>query len=103
MKTYIGVDLGGTNVRAARVDENGKILEVVKESTEIEQGVDHVMDKIVRMITSLDRWNECQGIGLGVPGPVDTLRGMMMLSTNLPGFTKYPMCEEISKRCGLPA
>lgn len=102
MKTYIGVDLGGTNVRVAKVDENGKILEVVKESTEIDQGVSHVMDKIVRMITSLDHWEECQGIGLGVPGPVDTQRGVMMLSTNLPGFKDYPLCEEISQRCGLP-
>ena len=102
MKTYIGVDLGGTNVRAAKVDENGKVLAVVKESTEIEQGVAHVMDKIVRMIQSIDGWKSCQGIGLGVPGPVDTNKGVMMLSTNLPGFKGYPMCEEIAKRTGLP-
>ena len=97
MKTYIGVDLGGTNVRVAKVDENGKILEVVKESTEIDQGVSHVMDKIVRMITSLDHWEECQGIGLGVPGPVDTQRGVMMLSTNLPGFSVL----EIERLCSV--
>lgn len=103
MKNYIGVDLGGTNVRAAKVDENGKVLEVVKESTEIEKGVAHVMDKIVRMIQSIDGWESCQGIGLGVPGPVDTAKGIMMLSTNLPGFTGYPMCEEITRRTGLPA
>lgn len=103
MNTYIGVDLGGTNVRAAKVDETGKIIDVVKESTEIELGVEHVIDKIVRMIQSLDGYENAKGIGLGVPGPVDTEKGVMMLSTNLPGFTGYPMCEEISKRCGLKA
>ena len=41
MKAYIGVDLGGTNVRVAKVDENGTILQMVKEATEIEQGVEH--------------------------------------------------------------
>ena len=35
MKTYIGVDLGGTNVRVAKVDETGAILQIVKEPTEI--------------------------------------------------------------------
>lgn len=101
MKTYIGVDLGGTNVRVAKVDEDGKILDVIKESTEIEFGVSHVMDKIERMIKSIDNWEKCEGIGMGVPGPVDTVNGVMMLSTNLPGFTGYPMCAEIEKRTGL--
>ena len=36
MKTYIGVDLGGTNVRVAKVDETGAILQIVKEPTEID-------------------------------------------------------------------
>ena len=43
MKTFIGVDLGGTNVRAAKVDEQGQLLQVVKEATEIDKGVDHVI------------------------------------------------------------
>ena len=34
MKTYIGVDLGGTNVRVAKVDESGNVLQVLKEETE---------------------------------------------------------------------
>ena len=54
MKTYIGVDLGGTNVRAAVVDENGKILEMKKTSTEIHLGTAHVMGKIKDLIKSLD-------------------------------------------------
>lgn len=103
MKTYIGVDLGGTNVRVAKVSENGEILSVVKEKTEINLGVEHVISKIVRMIQSLEGWESCNGVGLGVPGPVDTARGVMMLATNLPGFEQYPLSEEITKRTGLPA
>ena len=40
MKTYIGVDLGGTNVRVAKVDENGNILQLVKQPTEVDKGRD---------------------------------------------------------------
>lgn len=102
MRYYIGVDLGGTNVRVAKVDENGKIIEVVKEKTEIHLGVDHVLNKIERMVRSISNWQECKGVGLGVPGPVDTLNGVMMLATNLPGFEKYPLAEEMKKRLNLP-
>lgn len=102
MKYYIGVDLGGTNVRAAKVDELGHIVEVVKEATEIEQGVEHVISKMIRMIQSLSDYQNCEGIGLGVPGPVNTALGVMSLATNLPGFENYPLCETIQKHIGLP-
>lgn len=102
MKTYIGVDLGGTNVRVAKVSENGEILEVVKKSTEINLGVDHVIDRIVSMIKSIDGYEKCGGVGMGVPGPVDTVNGVMMLATNLPGFEGFPMVKTISERVGLP-
>ena len=86
MKYYIGVDLGGTNVRVARVSEQGQIVKVIKEATEIEQGVEHVLDKIIRMIEEIGELDTISGIGMGVPGPVDTDNGVMMLATNLPGF-----------------
>lgn len=81
MKTYIGVDLGGTNVRAAKVDEQGNLLQVVKQATEIDRGVDHVIQKIISMIESIDGYEQCVGIGMGVPGPVDTKNGKMMLAS----------------------
>lgn len=96
MKTFIGVDLGGTNVRVAKVDEQGNLLQVVKEATEIEQGVEHVIEKIIHMIEAIDGYGECMGIGMGVPGPVDTKRGVMMMATNLPGFEGYPLAERLS-------
>ena len=86
MKTYIGVDLGGTNVRAAIVDEKGNILEMKKTATEINKGTTHVMTKIKDLIRSLDGYEKTSGIGLGVPGPVDTVNKVMVLASNLPGF-----------------
>lgn len=54
MKTYIGVDLGGTNVRVAKVDETGAILQIVKEPTEIGKGVEQVVSKIISMIERIE-------------------------------------------------
>ena len=95
MSNFIGVDLGGTNVRVAKVSSEGTVLQIIKEATEIEKGVQHVIDKICRMIESIDGYTECLGIGLGVPGPVDTREGKMIIATNLPGFEGYPLASKI--------
>lgn len=102
MKTYIGVDLGGTNVRAAIVDEKGNILEMKKTSTEINKGTTHVMTKIKDLIRSLDGYEKTNGIGLGVPGPVDTVNKVMVLASNLPGFEGYPIAKEIEEEFNIP-
>ena len=77
MKYYIGIDLGGTNVRTLLVDENGESYSEVKGPTECQNGPDYVCDKIIKQIESLDT-SVCgglqgvEGIGIGAPGPVDT-------------------------------
>lgn len=102
MKTYIGVDLGGTNVRVASVDEEGTIKQMVKEPTEIGKGTEHVITKIISMIEKIDGHENCVGIGMGVPGPVDTVNGKMVLATNLPGFEGYPIARRIEDHFHIP-
>ncbi len=96
MKTYIGVDLGGTNVRVAKVDENGNILQLVKQPTEVDKGREYVVEKIISMIESIEGYEDCAGIGMGVPGPVDTKNKVMILSTNLSGFKGFEFAKIIS-------
>ncbi len=102
MKKYIGIDLGGTNVRVARVDESGHIEAMVKSPTEIINGYDFVMGNILAMINQVDEKKECLGIGMGVPGPVDTVAQVMTMSSNLPGFAHQPIAEQIEATTGLP-
>lgn len=102
MKTYIGIDLGGTNVRVAKVSEQGQILASVKGPSYGTQGSVKVMENLKEMIRELPDWKSCVAIGLGVPGPVDTKAKTMILSTNLPGFTGYPLALELEKEFGMP-
>lgn len=107
MKYYIGIDLGGTNVRTLLVDETGKSYSEVKDSTERENGPDYVCAKIIRQISSLDTsvcggLSNVEGIGIGVPGPVDVVKGTMIMATNLPGFENYPICEKLADKFNLP-
>ena len=54
MKYYIGIDLGGTNVRTLLVGENGTVYAEVKDNTERENGPDYVCTKIIKQIEALD-------------------------------------------------
>ena len=102
MNYYIGIDLGGTNVRVAKVSEKGDIIQMIKESTEIDQGVDHVMNKIIHMIEGIDDYQRVKGIGMGVPGPVETKTGTMLLASNLAGFEGYCIKNPIEKYFNIP-
>lgn len=102
MNYYIGIDLGGTNVRVAKVSEKGDIIQMIKESTEIDQGVDHVMNKIIHMIEGIDDYQCVKGIGMGVPGPVETKTGTMLLASNLAGFEGYCIKDPIEKYFNIP-
>lgn len=103
MKKYIGVDLGGTNVRCSIIDEEGKVLETVANESYAKEGPDKVLNNIYSLIRQLPDWDKCQGIGIGVPGPCDQASGSMFMSTNLPGFTAYPFAKSVTDELGLPA
>lgn len=108
MKYYIGIDLGGTNVRTLLVDENGKVHSEVKGATEATKGPEYVYEKICGQIDTLDL-SACgglegvEGIGIGVPGPVDTVNKVMVMATNLPGFENYQICHKLQAKYNIPA
>lgn len=103
MKTYIGVDLGGTNVRAAIVDEDGKVLIQKKSPSYAQEGKEKVMDTIINLIKALPDYESCSGIGVGVPGPCDEKTGSMVLATNLPGFEGYSIANKLEETFHMPS
>ena len=54
MSTYIGIDLGGTNVRVSKVDEKGNILQTVKSNSYGDQGPEVVMPNLKNLIRQID-------------------------------------------------
>lgn len=103
MKKYIGVDLGGTNVRVAVVDENGNVLAQKKSPSYAQVSVEKVMENIEELISGLPEYDKCSGIGVGVPGPCDQKTGSMVLATNLPGFQGYSIASRLSLKFNMPA
>jgi len=99
----IGVDLGGTNLRAAAIDAQGKMLDKIAGSTPIEAGRNAVIDDMVQSIETLRaRLGEhnLAGVGIGIPGFILMDKGIVIGSNNMPEFENYPVRDEIEKRLG---
>ena len=102
MKTYVGIDLGGTNVRVAKVTAEGEVLYQEKSPSYGQEGPEKVMANLFSMIGRVPGLKDCSGIGIGVPGPCDTVKNVMLMSSNLPGFTGYPIAAAIEAEFGIP-
>jgi glucokinase len=100
----IGVDLGGTNLRAAAIDRDGKMLDKISGSTNFSEGREAVLSDIVSAISTLrSRFGAdgLGGIGVGVPGFIRIREGFLTGSNNLPYLEDYPVRDEVSRRLGV--
>ena len=102
----IGVDLGGTNMRIAAVEDTGRQLETIHTSTDLTRGRDAVIREMCDAIQSLrNKFSGSHvflGAGVGVPGIIDMESGMVHAASNLPGWNDYPVKDEIQRRLGTP-
>lgn len=107
MNHYIGVDLGGTNLRAAIADiETGQIFHQRKRPTLAAEGQEAVISRIVQLIRELiqaDGVASIKGVGIGVPGTPDLDTGVIQFLPNLPGkWLNVPLQEIIEDQVQLP-
>ncbi len=109
MKAVIGVDLGGTSMLAAVVDDRkGKVLGESKRKTRPELGAAGVTERIVASVNAALkeadlRRKDVVGVGIGIPGPIDTDRGVVIRGPNLgPTWDSYPLQETLVRALDLP-
>lgn len=99
----IGIDLGGTNLRAAAFDSSGAELGKVSGQTAVREGPGAVLEDMCEAVDHLRRQlgqERLTGIGAGVPGNIDMARGVIVGWGNVPSFNGFPMREELSRRLG---
>lgn len=101
MKYAIGIDVGGTNIRIAVVDENGQLHDVYKEST-IATDIESLRKQILSLIKRIDlNKYKIEGIGIGVPGPVKP-DGTVIYIPNLNISTSFNLKKMIEEETNLP-
>jgi len=105
-KLKIGIDLGATKMKMALVDERARVFyrrEIAtpfnaKKAGLIDSIVDNTRDIIIQ---SGAKKKDIHGIGIGVPGPVDSDRGIVRYFPNIKGWKGVPLKAILEKRLGL--
>lgn len=106
--TYvIGMDLGGTKILAAMVDEEGQIVAEVKLRTKAEKGPDAVIARMADAARQAARqagieWAAVKAVGIGAPGPMNPVTGIVYNPPNLPGWDEIALGPQLSEALAIP-
>ena len=101
----IGIDIGGTRLRAALVDRAGTLLARAETPTLAGEGPAAVIAQIVRLVEQVGQEATGEGIagaGVSSPGPIDTVRGLALGVPTLKGWNGVPIADMIAEALDLP-
>ena len=92
----VGIDIGATSLEIALADINGSILKRVAEPTDVRQPPEEILGRCSMLTLELIvahgvRPEQILGIGVGVPGPVDFTRGVLVAPPLMPDWENYPI------------
>lgn len=105
---YIGMDLGGTQLRVGVADARGRLRTILRRPTEAHRGRQHVIERIVAVVYDVlvadgTKASAVKALGLSMPGPVDPAAGIVISPPNLPGFVNVPLNRILTKATGIPS
>ncbi len=106
-ETYVGIDVGGTNIKIGLFDAELKLLSKTSVTTDADMGPEIVIDKMARTVKDLLAdaglpLDDIVAIGIGTPGPAKYSEGIIIRSTNMPKFKNVPICKMLNERLGAP-
>ncbi|MFN3652886.1 MAG: ROK family protein [Armatimonadota bacterium] len=106
-RCVIGVDLGGTNARAALIDPDGKIVAQARRPSLQDQPAEATLRQIGDACEEAIREagverSEVLGVGIGLPGIMDSETGICFWSPNFPHWKDVPIGPAVSERLGVP-
>jgi glucokinase len=105
---YVGIDVGGTNVKVGVVTSEGRSLSRVRVRTQAKKGpaagIENIYAAVERAIAESGlTLDDMRAIGVATPGTMDIPAGMILEPPNLPGWVNIPIRQLVSDRFGKPA
>ncbi len=104
--TFLGIDLGGTAIKAGLVSRDWRLLNCMSVPTNAEEGREAVVNRLVCLVGRLQCCGAhapgVKGIGIGCPGPLDVDAGVILVAPNLPGWENVPLRRLIERQTGIP-
>lgn len=106
MHYALGVDVGGTKVSVTLGNSRGKILakELLPTRTgkRARQGIREMTVALAELKSVSRRYGKVRGIGVGIPGPMDPKKGVVVRSPHLLGWEGFPLKSYLEKKLRLP-
>jgi glucokinase len=104
---FVGIDVGGTNIKLGLVDNEGEALSYHSMRTEQDKGAEDACSRMREAVQELIKKagvskSDVARAGLATPGPMDISKGMILRPGNLPGWWDFPIRERVSHHIGLP-
>lgn len=99
-KSIIGVDLGGTNVRAGKVSNN-EITDIYSQQITSHETKEFVVQQVIETIEKVFD-SSVDGIGIGVPSIVDVEKGIVYEVQNIPAWDQVYLKEILEKKFNVP-
>jgi glucokinase len=104
---FLGIDLGGTNIKSGVVDDDGRPVSFVGIETHAERGPSVGLDNLAEaghqaVARSGLSWSEIAAVGLGSPGTMDIPGGMLLEPPNLPGWINVPIRQRLAEKFQKP-
>jgi glucokinase len=101
--SIIAVDLGGTRLRSARMDDDLDILQRHEVLTQAKEGLDATLERLMEAIRHVlpSDGAPIEGIGISIPGPTNPFTGVVELGTNL-GWNDVPLARMVQEEFGAP-
>jgi glucokinase len=97
------VDLGGTHLRVALVDDTGRILQQLKQDTPKGNSPEPLLSALVNAAHQWDRFKQqVVAASIMVPGAVDSDKAVVLQAPNLPSLLNFALKAELEKRLGWP-
>ncbi len=101
---FLGIDIGGTNIKGLLTDKSGKILsfkeiETPGSAKEIDDAILNLMENLATSV-SVSKI-DIEAIGIGAAGTVDRTKGQVITSPNIPSWKNYPLAKNIEKKTGI--
>lgn len=100
-RSAVGIDLGGTKIALGRVDEEGRMLEMLRLETRSGSGPGDIIERMEKGVEKLIQGGgEIAGLGIGVAGQIEHETGRVIFAPNL-DWRNVPLRSELEKKLGL--
>lgn len=104
---FLGIDVGGTNIKAGLVTDDGSILSRSSVSTDAPEGPEHGVSQMVKAVEQAlkqasKNLKEVSAVGLATPGTMDIPRGVFVNPQNLPGWDNFPVRQAVQDKLQRP-